>query len=68
MRYKIVEGSQSGSHGFDYSVIDITQPELTHEGVNIIDGNGQPQFEQLCECFNKEDAELICAALNGLKL
>lgn len=66
MRCKIDEGSQSGSHGFEYSVIDITKPEFTYEGVHIIDGNGKPQFEQICECFTKEDAEAICNALNGV--
>ena len=63
-RYKIVEGSQSGSHGFEYSIVDTTKPELRFDGVQIIDDNGQPQYEQICECFNKVEAELICNALN----
>ena len=64
MRYKIVEGSQSGSHGFEYSVIDSNKPETTYEGVHIVTSGGQPLFAQICECFYKEDAETICNALN----
>ena len=66
MRYKIVEGSQSGMHGFEYSVVDTDKPEFAYGGAQIIDNHGQPQFEQICECFNKKAAETICNALNGV--
>ena len=52
-RYKILEGSKSGHCCFDFTVIDTEV--IMH---------GDPMT--ICECFNKEDAELVCTALNNL--
>lgn len=60
MRYKVVEGSQSRHCCFDATVIDTSDPVIMH---------GQHynnQYREVCECFDIEDAELICEALNCL--
>jgi hypothetical protein len=51
-RYEVVEGSESGHCCFEASVVDTTKP---------LRGKG---FEVMCECFEKENAELIARALN----
>lgn len=59
-RYKLVKGSQSAHCCFDFTVVDTTRPVMIHG--EHYDG----QFEPLCECFEKEDAERIVAALNAV--
>jgi len=59
MRYAIVEGSQTGHCCFNYTVVDTAKPSLV---------NGEHykgQFVEVCECFDEEDAKLICDALNA---
>lgn len=56
-RYKLVEGSQSAHCCFAYTVVDTNKPEAL----------GELLYEQVCECFEKEEAELIVKALNDLK-
>ena len=51
MRYKVIEGSNSGHCCFDYSVID------TDKNTPFEDG-------RICETFYKPEADLICNALN----
>lgn len=51
-RYKVVDKSISGHCCFTHSVVDR----------NIIDDGSLN--EVVCECFNKENAELICDMLN----
>lgn len=53
-RYLVVEGSQSGHCCFEATVVDTRKPSL-------IGG----QFEQLCECFEAQDAILIASSLNA---
>jgi hypothetical protein len=57
-RYKVVEDSQSGHCCFDYTVVDTTRPEM------IGGEQYKDHFEAVCECFDREDADLICSALN----
>lgn len=60
MRYKIVEGSQSGHCCFDWTIVDTTDPVMMHGH------QYEGQFEPVCECFNEEDAQLVVDALNGI--
>ena len=54
MRYKIMEGSESAHCCFTHTVIDTSIKPFPH----------MPYFETVAECFSKEDAELVCKALN----
>lgn len=58
MRYKIVEDSQSWHCCFSYTVVDTTKP------VMIGGKHFRDQFEEVCECFEEDDARMICDALN----
>lgn len=57
-RYKVVQGSQSAHCCFEATVVDTTKP------VMIGDEHYNNQFESVCECFEIEHANTICAALN----
>lgn len=54
-RYQIVEESQSAHCCFRYTVIDTTQADDFHP------------HRAICECFGREEAELIASALNALE-
>ena len=58
-RYKVVEESLSGHCCFEYTIVDTVRPK-TAVGV---DGG----FEPLCECWSREEADLICNALNAFE-
>lgn len=59
MRYAIVDGSQSVHCCFDYTVVDTTKP-------CIVGGEHyKGRFESICECFDEEQAQLVCDALNA---
>lgn len=58
-RYKVVSGSQSYHCCFCATVVDTTKPLEQFEGYD-----GIPEFDSVCECFDIETAEMICAALN----
>lgn len=58
-RFIVVKGSQSAHCCFEYTVVDTTKPMMIG-GERYGD-----QFDPLCECFEAEDAERICAALNA---
>jgi hypothetical protein len=64
-RYKIVDGSLSAHCCFEATVVDTTKPEIVNgeHYKNIHDH--QLQYEPVCECFTREDAEVICNALNA---
>lgn len=54
MKYEIIEGSESAHCYFSHTVVNTyiqSFPNL-------------PYFETVAECFSKEDAELVCKALN----
>lgn len=55
-RYQVVDGSQSAHCCFRATVVDTTRPYTF---------GGSQLFEPICECFEDEDAEQICAALNA---
>lgn len=58
-RYTVVNESQSCHCCFKYTVVDTNDPVIL---------NGKHynnRYEPMCETFTKEDAELICAALNN---
>ena len=52
-RFEVREGSQSCHCCFDYTVVDTTKPE-----------DYEDHCHTMCECFDKEEAEQIAAALN----
>lgn len=57
-KFIVVNGSQSGHCCFDWTVVDTTKPE-------IIGGEHyKNQFEPICECYEKEQADEIAKALN----
>lgn len=58
-RYKVIEGSQSYHCCFCATIVDTTKPLEQFEGYD-----GIPEFDSVCECFDIETAEMICAALN----
>lgn len=55
-RYKVIPGSESAHCCFSATVVDTENPVDYKEG----------GFETVCECFNEQDAELVCMALNKL--
>jgi len=57
-RYAVVEGSQSAHCCFEATVVDTTRP------VMIGDEHYENQFEPVCECFDKSEAERIAKCLN----
>lgn len=59
-RFKVVKGSQSAHCCFDFTVVDTAIPFLI--GGEQYEG----RFEEVCECFEEKDAELIARALNSL--
>lgn len=60
-RYAVVSGSQSYHCCFDWTVVDTTIPV-------IIGGEHyKGQFEAVCETFEREQADLICEALNKME-
>ena len=61
-RYKVVNYSQSAHCCFEYTVVDTCRPEII--GGEQYVGQHGPQYEAVCECFEWEDADNICTALN----
>ena len=55
LRYKILNESISAHCCFEYTVVD----------TSIIDEYGD--FQTMCETFEKDEAEIICTALNFLQ-
>lgn len=60
-RFVVVDGSESSHCCFRATVVDTAKPLI------IRDQHYEGQFEELCECFDLEDAELIARALNALE-
>lgn len=46
-------------------VMDTNKPYM-RDGKQIKGRDGRYHFEPVCECYNTEDAELICKALNAM--
>jgi hypothetical protein len=66
MRYRVVEGSQSGHCCFDFTVVDTERPEIIGGKPYVVDG--VPHYESICECLEREQADLIVNALNASAL
>lgn len=63
-RYKIIEGSQLGhSCCFDFTIVDTALPVMNADNRHLLI-NGQKRYKDVCECYGRDDAELICGALN----
>lgn len=58
MRYKIYEGSVSGHCCFEYTILDL-------EEYVMYSHSKRKWFENVCELFTKEHAELVCCQLNN---
>lgn len=58
-RYKFIEGSQSAHCCFGYTVVDTKRPVIIH-GEHY-----DNEFHAVCECYLRNDAQLIVASLNG---
>jgi hypothetical protein len=65
MRYAIYDGSQSSHCCFVATVVDTTKPTIFN-GIHYKDSSGQFQYESVCECFELDDAEKVCKALNDM--
>jgi hypothetical protein len=63
-RFAIFEGSQSAHCCFDFTVVDTTKPDIIG-GEHYMDRDGRLHYESVCECFDREAAELVCNALNA---
>ncbi len=61
-RYLILERSKSGHCCFLYTVMDGSKPEMI--GGKHYECSKGKHYEAVCECFEKEEAELVAAALN----
>lgn len=57
-RYRAIDGSQSAHCCFEATVVDTTKP------VMIGGQQYENQFEAVCECFDKSEAERIARCLN----
>ena len=57
-RYKVIPGSVSGHCCFDFSVVDTETEES---------GPVNKHEKLMCECFEKEAAEIISKALNMME-
>ena len=58
-RYKIIEGSQTGHCCFEYTVVDTLSIKSRGETEADI------RYAEVCECFDRPSAVLICNALNA---
>lgn len=62
-RYKIMDCSLSCHCCFEYTVVDTTKPDMIG-GEHYKDEKGF-HYETVCECFEYDDAKLVCDALNA---
>ena len=63
MRYKIVDGSESGhSCCFDFTIID--SEKIAHRFKSFMNDEEVIRYENICECSDKKSATLICKLLN----
>lgn len=58
-RFFVVKGSLSAHCCFGYTVCDRTKPDM------INGKHYKNQYETVCECFEEEEAILVCLALNA---
>ena len=62
-RYIVMPKSITAHCCFTHSVLDTTKPDMI--GGEQYEDEAGKHFAPVCECFSKEDADLICNALNG---
>lgn len=65
-RYITLKGSQSRHCCFAVTIIDTTKPEMIGEEY-FRGSDGELSYEIVCECFDMENAEKICRALNAIE-
>lgn len=61
-RFRVIEESTSAHCCFGFTVVDTAKPMMIGRK-HYANENG-PQFEAVCECFEKDAAEMIANALN----
>jgi len=61
-RYGIYKGSQSAHCCFEWTVVDLTKPQIF--GGEHYEDEGGKHYDPVCECFVESDARLIVEALN----
>lgn len=67
-RYIIQKGSNSEHCCFSHTVVDTTKPCLRYDGIQYLTPKGEPEYDPVCECFDIEEADLVCTALNNYNL
>lgn len=63
--YQVVPGSNSGHCCFEASVVSDDRPSLRQDKSVAESPEGVPQLDSICECFERQDADMICTALNN---
>lgn len=63
MRYVVVSGSETAHCCFEATVVDTARPRVI--GGKPFAPNGAQRYENVCECLDVEDAEMIANALNA---
>lgn len=56
-RYEVREGSQTAHCCFEFTVVDTTRPRSYRGHCHV-----------MCECFDREEADTICSALNKMEV
>jgi len=56
-RYKLIDGSQSSHCCFEFTIVDTTKP-IANLNKELV------YYEEVCETFDRQSAELILNALN----
>lgn len=65
-RYIYIPASTSAHCCFECTVVDTTIPVVFSDG-HYLRRDGYYDFEPVCECFDEENAILICDALNKIE-
>jgi hypothetical protein len=63
-RFIVVEGSETAHCCFDATVVDTAKPQIVN-GKQYRESDGRLAYEQICECLDRADAEMIAAAMNA---
>lgn len=66
-RFQLIEGSTSGHCCFEFTIEDRAKPDMRASGgtERMVDSDGRPKFQPVCECFDRESAERLVNALNA---
>lgn len=63
-RYLVVDGSDTGHCCFRFTVVDTLKPNMANGKQMEIDG--KLYYDAICETFNREEADMVANALNGI--